>query len=145
MENDILDRANDIKTAMKTALYFKGDVARRLRSQGILRNAIVLIETLEAELETAKKERGYKVLIVPEGATELIPNGIIPNVNGVSNELFQDIIIQKQLKKEFLYKEKTTSGPWTVHSLPDELVPFQKEITEMVNENVPWGCCGGCI
>lgn len=42
-------------------------------------------------------------------------------------------------------KEKTTSGPWTVHSLPDELVPFQKEITEMVNKNVPWGCCGGCI
>lgn len=57
MEDDILDRTNDIKTAMKTALYFKGDVARRLRSQGILRNAIILIETLEAELETAKKER----------------------------------------------------------------------------------------
>lgn len=48
-------------------------------------------------------ERGYKVLVCPEGATELIPNGIVPGQNGISMEDYQYIIIQKQLHKEDLY------------------------------------------
>lgn len=64
--------------------------------------------TMLSCMESALTQRGYKVLIVPEGATELIPNGIIPMVNGVSNETFQDIIIQKQLHKEFIYEVAAT-------------------------------------
>ena len=38
-------------------------------------------------------------------------------------------------------------GEWDVneYNLPDELKPFKKEIKKVVNENVPLGCCGGCL
>ena len=41
---------------------------------------------------------------------------------------------------------EVTTGEWTVDldSYP-ELQKYQKEITELVNENIPYGCCGGCI
>lgn len=48
-------------------------------------------------------EKGFKVLVCPEGATELIPNGIVPNCDGISMEDYQYLIIQKQLDKEALY------------------------------------------
>lgn len=50
-------------------------------------------------------ERGFKVIVCPEGATELIPNGIIPGQNGISMEDYQYIILQKQLDKEALYQD----------------------------------------
>lgn len=37
-----------------------------------------------------------------------------------------------------------TKGPWTV-DVPDELLDYKEKIEEAVNDNVPWGCCGGCI
>lgn len=38
-------------------------------------------------------------------------------------------------------------GAWDVneYNLPDELKPFKKQIKKLVNENVPLGCCGGCL
>lgn len=38
-----------------------------------------------------------------------------------------------------------TSGDWELRNLPEELIKYQKEITQLVNDNVPYGCCGGCI
>ena len=48
------------------------------------------------------EERGYKIFIVPETATELILNGIRP-CNNISVVEFQDFVLDKQISKEKLY------------------------------------------
>lgn len=47
---------------------------------------------------------GMHVLVVPETATELILNGIYPGEN-ISMEEFQELVLDKQLFKEDLYKK----------------------------------------
>ena len=42
------------------------------------------------------------------------------------------------------WEETVTQGPWTV-DVPDELLDYKEEIEKVVNDNVPWGCCGGCV
>lgn len=50
------------------------------------------------------KERGYRVLVVPETATEYILSGIKPfGDDGVDPILFQELVLKKQLNKEYLY------------------------------------------
>ena len=45
------------------------------------------------------------------------------------------------------WREHVESGAWTVliEQLPEPLKPFFMEIEQLVNENVEWGCCGGCV
>lgn len=42
------------------------------------------------------------------------------------------------------WSEHVEDGPWSV-SVPKEFAQYADEITEVVNDNVPWGCCGGCV
>lgn len=35
------------------------------------------------------------------------------------------------------------TGCWSI-DLPEDLEPLRKEIEECINENIPYGCCGGC-
>ena len=55
-------------------------------------------------IEQELGNRGYYVLVVPETATELIPTGIRPFGNSLSNLDFQHVLLEKQLFKEKLYR-----------------------------------------
>src|SRR5690606_315457 len=52
-------------------------------------------------IEQELTEKGYKVLVVPETATELITGGIRPDE--IALELFQDCLLNLQRKKESIY------------------------------------------
>ena len=59
-----------------------------------------------SKLENYFTERGYKVLIVSESATEMIKGGIKPFGNDkIDMEIFQEIILKYQYQKEKLYEE----------------------------------------
>ena len=40
--------------------------------------------------------------------------------------------------------EWISHGPWEV-TVPEELKYLKDKINKVVNENVPFGCCGGCL
>ena len=42
------------------------------------------------------------------------------------------------------WDEYVTEGPWSVN-LPEDLLGYKEEIEKVVNENIRWGCCGGCL
>ena len=39
------------------------------------------------------------------------------------------------------------TGDWMVNEdmLPEELKPYVNEIEKLANENIEYGCCGGCL
>lgn len=48
------------------------------------------------------------------------------------------------------WSEHVEEGPWTDVSGPllkknPELLEHKTELLKMINENVPHGCCGGCV
>ena len=42
---------------------------------------------------------------------------------------------------------KWEKEPWSfnIDYFPEKYLPYFDEICEIFNENVPWGCCGGCL
>lgn len=42
------------------------------------------------------------------------------------------------------WDEHVETGRWSIN-LPEDLEPLRKEIEECINENIPYGCCGGCV
>lgn len=43
--------------------------------------------------------------------------------------------------------EHVESGEWSIREdeLPEEIRKYKNEIEDLVNANVSWGCCGGCV
>ena len=42
------------------------------------------------------------------------------------------------------WQEIVTHGPWKVE-VPEEYKKYETEINQCMNDNVTWGCCGGCV
>lgn len=42
------------------------------------------------------------------------------------------------------YDEIVEESVWSVN-VPEEYKQYEEEIADLVNENVPLGCCGGCL
>ena len=40
--------------------------------------------------------------------------------------------------------EHIETGRWSI-DLPEDLEPLRNRIEECINENIPHGCCGGCV
>jgi len=68
--------------------------------------------TALAKIEQDLTERGYKVFIVGESATELIKSGISPsNENGIGLYEFQKLIMIYQIQKEKFYEKVAREYP----------------------------------
>ena len=59
------------------------------------------ISRIEQELNDVR----YKVIIIPEAATEIMNNGIRPHKNLLSDKKFQSILIDYQISREKFYKK----------------------------------------
>ena len=64
-------------------------------------------QSLSRIFKILTEKRGYSVLIVPETATELILNGVVPGKN-LSLLDFQEIVLDKQIAKDKLYEKIAT-------------------------------------
>lgn len=43
-------------------------------------------------------------------------------------------------------EEYVSRGEWSIRNYPEDFPEnLKKEAVRIVNENVPYGCCGGCI
>lgn len=44
------------------------------------------------------------------------------------------------------WQEEVTQGEWTISEFPKDFPEEMKELAvDIVNENIPFGCCGGCV
>lgn len=44
------------------------------------------------------------------------------------------------------WSEHVSQEPWTISKWPEEFPEQQKAaVTRAINEEIPWGCCGGCV
>ncbi len=44
------------------------------------------------------------------------------------------------------WAEEVTDGPWSISDYPPNFPDnLKKEAEDLVNENVEYGCCGGCV
>lgn len=44
------------------------------------------------------------------------------------------------------WSEQIGTGPWTVSKWPEGFPEDQKvAVVDAINEEIPWGCCGGCV
>ena len=42
------------------------------------------------------------------------------------------------------WNDHVTDGPWSI-DLDPRYAELEDEILEVINSNIPWGCCGGCL
>lgn len=42
------------------------------------------------------------------------------------------------------WDDHVNDGPWSI-DLDPRYAELEDEILEVINSNIPWGCCGGCL
>lgn len=65
-------------------------------------------------------------------------------INGIRYELKDCLHSGGSVSFTDDWTEVVESGEWSV-SVPDELKEFKEGITDVVNNKVDYGCCGGCV
>jgi hypothetical protein len=44
------------------------------------------------------------------------------------------------------WNENVASGPWLIKEWPKDFPDeFKDSVTEAINSEIRWGCCGGCV
>ena len=44
------------------------------------------------------------------------------------------------------WEERIEYGPWNVEEWPEDFPEeLKREVLERINEEITWGCCGGCV
>lgn len=43
------------------------------------------------------------------------------------------------------WSEHVEHGPWSILDMPEKFKYLKKEIEDVINKEIPWACCGGCI
>lgn len=69
---------------------------------------------------------------------------LVLEVDGKKRELSDVLCSGGSIEFDENDKLVVETGPWSV-DLPEDLEPYRKEIEQLVNDNVPYGCCGGCL
>lgn len=70
---------------------------------------------------------------------------LVIEVDGKKMELENCLESGGRVSFDANWEEATVEiGKWSV-DLPKDLERYREEIENCVNENVPWGCCGGCV
>lgn len=69
---------------------------------------------------------------------------LVLEVDGKKRELSYVLCSGGSIEFDENDKLVVETGPWSV-DLPEDLEPYKKEIEQLVNDNVPYGCCGGCL
>ena len=75
---------------------------------------------------------------------------IIIKVNGKKHELRFCLSSGGNCYIDNNNKEIVTQGDWRINKRMlefyyPELMPFKKEIEDVINKNIEKGCCGGCL
>jgi len=70
---------------------------------------------------------------------------LVLDVDGKRFELERALISGGSVWFDEDWSENVEQGAWEIGMLPEELEMYRVEIQDIVNENVFYGCCGGCV
>lgn len=75
----------------------------------------------------------------------LCSGNLVIEVDGKRHELGRCLYSGGRAYFDSDWNGHVEDGAWSVCDLPEELKPYRREIEAVVNDNVPHGCCGGCL
>ena len=74
----------------------------------------------------------------------LCGGNLIVRIDGKEVDLGKCLLSGGSVTFDDDWNECVEKGAWSVY-LSEEYRQYEEEITRLVNENVKFGCCGGCV